>query len=53
MSLIFIVFINTHEYANYANKKICIFGHGIGGICFSFNMVPISVVFDKYQLRYL
>ena len=47
--LIFKVFINIHEYANWV---ICISGHGIKGICLTFNLVPRLVVYDKYQLRY-
>ena len=43
------VFINIHEYAN---KVICISGHGINGICLTFNLVPRLVNYDKYQLRY-
>ena len=47
--LIFKVFMNIHEYAKQA---ICISGHGMKGICLTFNMVPRLVVYDKYQLRY-
>ena len=31
---------------------ICISGHGMKGICLTFNLVPRLVVFDKYQLKY-
>ena len=34
--LFFSVFINIHEYANYANKVHCIFDHGIKGLCLRF-----------------
>ena len=37
-------FINVHEYAN---KIICIFDHGIKGLCLSFNLVPSLVAYDK------
>ena len=47
--LIFKVFINIHEYADYL---ICISCHGMKGICLAFNLVPRLVVYDKYQLRY-
>ena len=40
-SLIFSVFINIHEYANYANMITCIFDHGIKSLCLSFNLVQI------------
>ena len=40
---------NIHEYAN---KVICISGHGMKGICITFNLVPRLVVYDEYQLRY-
>ena len=43
-SLIFKVFINIHEYAN---KIICIFDHGLKGLCLRFNLVPRLVVCDK------
>ena len=43
------VFINIHEYAN---KVICISGHGMKGIYLTFNLVPRLVVYDKYQLKY-
>ena len=42
--LIFKVFINSHEYAY---KIICIFEHGIKGMCLSFNLVPSLVAYDK------
>ena len=35
-----------HEYANYANKMICISYHKIKGLCLSFYLVPILVVYD-------
>ena len=35
------VFINIHEYANYANKIIFIFDHGMKALCLSFKTVPI------------
>ena len=41
ISLIFKVFINIHEYANYL---ICIFDNGIKGLCLSFDSVPNLVV---------
>ena len=47
--LILKVFMNIHEYAN---SVICILGHGMKGICLNFNLVPILVVYGKYQLRY-
>ena len=47
-SLIFKVFINIHEYAY---KIICIFDHGMNGLCLSFNLVPSLVAYDKQQLR--
>ena len=34
--LFFSVFINIHEYANYANMITCIFDHGIKDLCLSF-----------------
>ena len=37
-SLIFNVFINIYEYAN---KIICIFDHGIKGLCLSFNLYQV------------
>ena len=37
-SLIF-AFINIHEYANYANKIICMFYHGMKALCLGFNLV--------------
>ena len=36
-ALIFKVFINIHEYANYV---ICISGHGMKGICHTFYLIP-------------
>ena len=32
----FNVFINIHEYANYANMVRCIFDNGMKGLCLSF-----------------
>ena len=43
-SLIFKVFIDIHEYEY---KIICIFDHGIKGLCLSFNLVPSLVAYDK------
>ena len=40
------VFINIHEYANYANKVCCIFDHGMKGLCLSFILVQILVLYD-------
>ena len=34
--LFFSVFINIHEYANYANMIGCIFDYEIKGLCLSF-----------------
>ena len=42
ISLIFMVFININEYEN---KIICISGHGMKGICLTFNLVPSLVVY--------
>ena len=39
--LFFSVFVNIHEYANYANKVRCIFDHGMKGIWLSFILVQI------------
>ena len=47
-SLIFKVFINIHEYANYS-LHLRLWDKGI---CLTFNLVPRLVVYDKYQLRY-
>ena len=33
------VFINIHEYANYANTIICILDHEMKALCLSFNMI--------------
>ena len=44
--LFFSVFINSHEYANYANKVRCIFDHGKKGLCLSFILVQILVLYD-------
>ena len=45
----FNVLINIHEYAN---EIICISGHGMKGICLTFNLIPSLVVYDMSQLRY-
>ena len=45
-SLIFSVFMNIHEYANYANMVRCIFDHGMKGLCLSFILVQILVIYD-------
>ena len=37
--LIFSIFINTHEYANYAKTIFCIFDHEIKGVCLSINLL--------------
>ena len=50
--LFFSVFINIHEYSNYANKVYCIFDHGMKGLCLSFILVQILVLYDEKQLRY-
>ena len=50
--LFFSVFINIHEYANYANNVRCIFDHGVKGLCLSFIFVQILVLYDLKQLRY-
>ena len=44
--LFFSVFIDIHEYANYANKVCCIFDHGMKGLCLSFILVQILVLYD-------
>ena len=44
--LFFSVFINIHDYANYANKVHCIFDHGMKGLCLSFILVQILVLYD-------
>ena len=43
------VLININEYANLV---ICISGHGMKGICLTFNLVPRLAAYDKYQLKY-
>ena len=35
-----------HEYANYANRMICISDHEIKGLCLSFYLVPSLEVYD-------
>ena len=47
-SLLLKVFINMNEHAY---KIICIFDHGIKGMCLGFNLVPSLVAYDKQQLR--
>ena len=37
--IFFSVFINIHEYANYANTITCIFDHGMKNLCLSFHLV--------------
>ena len=44
--LFFSVFINIHEYANYANIVCCIFDHGMKGLCLSFILVQVLVIYD-------
>ena len=41
----FSVFINIHEYANYANMITCIFDHGIKGLFLNFNLVKSVVIY--------
>ena len=36
-----------HGFANYANTIICISDHEIKGLCLSFYLVPILVVYDS------
>ena len=43
--LLFSVFISIHEYANNVNMIICIFDHGMKGICLSLNLVQILVIY--------
>ena len=41
------VYLNlNHEYANYANKVICISDREIKGLCLSFYLVPNLVAYD-------
>ena len=35
-----------NEYANYANTMICIADHETKGLCLSFYLVPILVIYD-------
>ena len=42
----FSVFINFHEYANYANVITCIFDHERKGLCLSFILVQTLVIYD-------
>ena len=44
--LFFSVFINIHEHANYANMIPCIIDHGMKGLCLSFHLVHILVIYD-------
>ena len=43
--LFFSVFIDIHEYANYTIMIACIFDNGIKGICLSFYLVQILVIY--------
>ena len=43
--LFFSVFINIHQYANYANMITCIFDHRIIDLCLSFHLVQILVIY--------
>ena len=45
-SFFFGVFINIHEYANYANIITCIFDYGMKVLCLSFYLVQILVIYD-------
>ena len=47
----FYVFINIHEYVSYVNKIIGISDHVIPVLCLSFNLVPISMVYNEQPLR--
>ena len=42
----FSIFINTLEYANYANMITCICDFGIKDLCLSFHLVQILVIYD-------
>ena len=44
--LFFSLCINIHEYANYANMVRCIFDNGMKGLCLSFILVQILVIYD-------
>ena len=44
--LFFSIFINIHEYANYANMKRCIFDQWIKGLRISFILVQILLIYD-------
>ena len=48
----FSVFIIFHESANYANMITCIFDHGMKGLCPSFNLVQILVIYDIVAENY-
>ena len=50
--LLFFFFMNIHEYANYENMITCIFDHGMKGLCLSFNLVQMLVIYGQKQLRY-
>ena len=39
------VFMNIHEYANYANVITCISDHGIKSLCLRLNFVLILVIY--------
>ena len=42
----FIVFMNIHEFANYANMITCIFDHKMkGALCLSFNLEQFFVIY--------
>ena len=43
--LLFSVFINIHEYANYVNMICCIFDHGMKNLCLSLFLVQIVVIY--------
>ena len=45
--LFFNIFINIYEYEIHSNRIICIFDPGMKGICLSFNLVPLLVVYGK------
>ena len=44
--LFFIVFMNIHEFANYANMITCIFDNKMkGALCLSFNLEQFFVIY--------
>ena len=43
--LFFSVFINIHEYANFANTITCFFDHGIKDQCLIFHLVQNLVIY--------